>query len=570
MTGTDEELNELVEKVLEHAPDASAEEVKTEFERYRDEFLIPPKDAMRSVLRKFEVAEEEVETAARSALSSGARAGRRVDRFEELDAKDMNVTIEVSVVTYTPRVQMVRGEERQIAYGWIEDNPWGDSGDRVRWDFKDWGNHAENLAPGSVVRLEGTSVNEWQGRRSLNINQSSRVVVLREGGPAVSLATSDPISISDAGAKEGFVTIVGRVISRRDEVISKRDGSGDLPVVKGRLADETGSLGFICWTEFEHEPGTLLRIEGASVRRFRDNPELNISDRTKVEVFIDNNFASSEQLATTSMLSIGDLLDGARDVSLIAQLNSWSSREFTNADGEQRTVWGGDLLDPSGRCRVSAWCELPIDTANLPMFVRFDGVRVRSWQGTPDITVDEPEQVSILDEAPWEMIDAEQHWVEYTLHELTSSGSKRGIETSGTIVAVRGDCGIIQRCPECRRVLRDGACAEHGDMPGERDLRLRFVLDDGISCASLLLNRESSEALLGKSMEEVVEVFDRDGAETFVNQMREQWFGRSVVMRGRAIVDEQGAMLMADQLELDTTPVQQRSEKVREQWGVIA
>jgi hypothetical protein len=41
-------------------------------------------------------------------------------------------------------------------------------------------------------------------------------------------------------------------------------------------------------------------------------------------------------------------------------------------------------------------------------------------------------------------------------------------------------------------------------------------------------------------------------------------------MRGRAIVDEQGAMLMADQLELDNTPVQQRSEKVREQWGVIA
>ena len=228
MAGT-EEMDELVEKVLEHAPDADAEEVKKEFERYRDEFLIPPKDAMRSVLRKFEVAEEDVETAARSALSSGARAGRKVDRFEELDAKDMNVTIEVSVVTYTPRVQMVRGEERQIAFGWIEDNPWGDSADRIRWDFKDWGNHAENLAPGSVVRLEGTSVNEWQGKRSLNINQSSRVVVLREGGPSVSIATSDPISISDAGSKEGFVTIVGRVISRRDEVISKKDGSGDQP-----------------------------------------------------------------------------------------------------------------------------------------------------------------------------------------------------------------------------------------------------------------------------------------------------------------------------------------------------
>ena len=38
-------------------------------------------------------------------------------------------------------------------------------------DYKDW-NHSSNLSPGSIVRLEGVSVNEWNGKRSLNINQS--------------------------------------------------------------------------------------------------------------------------------------------------------------------------------------------------------------------------------------------------------------------------------------------------------------------------------------------------------------------------------------------------------------
>ena len=84
---------------------------------------------------------------------------KKVDRFSDLGSEDKNVTIEVAVVTYVPRIQMVRGEEKQIAFGWIEDNPWESNDKRERWDFKDWGAHSENLAPNSVVRLEGVSLN---------------------------------------------------------------------------------------------------------------------------------------------------------------------------------------------------------------------------------------------------------------------------------------------------------------------------------------------------------------------------------------------------------------------------
>ncbi|MEL0213523.1 MAG: hypothetical protein VXA41_03855, partial [Euryarchaeota archaeon] len=68
------------------------------------------------------------------------------------------------MVSYIPKIQTVRGEERQIAYGWVEDSPW--EGERERWDFTDWGDHSQNLTPGSVVRLEGVSVNFWNDRRS--------------------------------------------------------------------------------------------------------------------------------------------------------------------------------------------------------------------------------------------------------------------------------------------------------------------------------------------------------------------------------------------------------------------
>ena len=327
---TADDIDEYVKRVLEQAKDADPVKVREEFEKYLKEFLLPPKDAFLSVLRRFQVPDEKAKSAARTAF----RESKKVDRFSELGSEDSNVTIEVKVVSYTPRVQTIRGEEKQIAYGWIEDAPYGDAGQSVRWDFKDWGEHSENLAPRSIVRLEGVSVNEWNGKMSLNINRSSRVVILEEGGPAVSLATSDPISIEDAGKRDGFVTVVGRLMAVNAATITKKDGSGDLDIVKGKVADDTGAIGFVSWTDFEHEVGALIRIEGASIRRFRDTPELNIGDRTKVEVFHDSNFASIDKLEDSAKLDISKLRDGSRDVSIIAQVVEWTERNFTNSDGE--------------------------------------------------------------------------------------------------------------------------------------------------------------------------------------------------------------------------------------------
>lgn len=560
----DDEIGEYVERVLEHAPDADKDAIRAEFKKYRDDFLLPPKDAYRSVLRRFQVSEEVVQGAARTAF----KATKKVDRFTELSAEDSNVSIEVKVVSYVPRMQMVRGEEKQIAFGWIDDNPYSDAGTSERWNYKDWGNHSENLSPGSVVRLEGVSVNEYQGKRSININQSSRVVVLEEGGPAVSVATSEPISVEEACKRDGFVTVVGRVMSANAQTISKKDGSGDLDMVKGKIADTTGAIGFVSWAEFNHDVGTLLRIEGASIRRFRDTPELNISDRTKVEVFHDSNFANTESLEEAARLDISSLRDGARDVTLTVQVVSWQQRTFTNSEGEEKSLWGGEVVDSTGRCRLTAWQEMPFDASALPVYLSLSSVRVRAWQGTPDITVDRADQVEVLSKAPWEEIDASNHFVSKELTELVSGGSVNGVETTGNIVSVRPDSGIIHRCPECRRVLRDHACADHGMVEGMRDLRLRMVIDNGASSASLLLNREATEGYLDKSIDSIAEEIDQTGSETFVESLRAGLLGCKVTVRGRCLVDDQGAMFLGTAVIVDQTPPAERAQAVRKKWGV--
>jgi len=548
--------------VKQECPDADDSEIEEEFRRYEEEFLIPPEDALRSVVRKFQTASGMEVTN----LASPAKVEKKVNRFSELGADDRNVTIEVAVISYTPRIQMVRGEERQVAFGWIEDNPWENSGQRERWDYKDWGEQSENLAPGSVVRLEGASVNEWNDKRSININRTTRVTVLREGGAPVTQVSDEPVSIETASENEGYVNLVARLISSKPDVIVKRDGSGQFDVVRGRLADSSGSIGFLSWVPLEHEPGTLLKIDGASVRKFRETPEINIGDRTRIEVFHDTAFASMDDLSQANKVSIAELRNGMSDIEITVQVESWDQRSFTAEDGTERVVRSGDVLDPSGRCRLTAWCEIDPKQGD---FLHLTGSRVQYWQGSPDLVVDDAAQVTDLSDPPWDPIDPEQHWIEADLTTVVTSGSRRGIRTNGTIVAVRRDSGIIGRCPECRRVLRDDACIDHGPQRGVEDLRLRFVIDDGVSNASLLLAKDPSEAFLGMDQEAVREQVDKDGQDGFAAFLRERVLARRLSVRGRSIIDDQGAMLLADEVEQDETTSADAANEVMQRWEVV-
>ena len=556
-----DEYDTYIDRVLEEVPDADRDAVLEEFKKYHVQFRIEPEDAVRSIMKRFQ--KDDTDTTIQSRMDSMV-SSKKAERFSELASDDRNVTIEVAVVTYTPRMQKMKsGEERQIAFGWIEDLPFSNE-DSTRWDYKDWGNHSSNLSPGSIVRLEGVSVNEWNGKRSLNINQSSRVVVLQEGSGS-SIPTSEPVDLATAATMEGPVSLVARVIASRPDQIVKRDGSGTIEVVRGRLADNSGQMSFLCWGEFNHEVGSLLRFEGANIRRFRDTPEINFSDRTKIEVFRDASFPDMDALASQTRASIGDIRDGMRGVDITVQIESIETRTFVR-EGEERSLTSVRVLDPSGRCKMTIWSPIELEPGQV---VSVQEARIRAFQGTPDITVDDAGQVTILDESPWEKIDPESHVVGISLDELRSSGSRDGIQTEGEVLVVRDDCGIVLRCPECRRVLRDGVCVEHDRVNGVEDLRLRFVIDDGIATANVVVGRAASEKFLETEMSSVQTRINEEGPSGFVKELQSRLFGQRLSINGRAIVDDRGTMLMADSVIQKSEDAVAIAAEVREKWGVV-
>ena len=555
-----------VQQVISQVPGADPKKVEEAFIRYEKDFLVPPEDAFRSVLRRFQSDLGEVTPASGGASpASSALPNRKVNRFSELKGDDRNIEIEVKITTHNPRIQMIRGEEKQIAFGTLEDLPWAE-GEGDRWEYKDWGQN-QNLSPGAIVRLEGVSVNEYQGKMSLNINQSSRIVVLQEGSRDV-VNPSEPVSISTIKG-EGMVTVVGRVLASREDVIHRKDGSGTLDVVRGRIGDDSGVIGFLSWEPFTHEVGSLIKIQHAQVRSFRNTPELNIGRSTKVEVYRDTSFASLDDLSLLTVSKIEDLTDGNRDVECVVEVQNILVRTFNKEGGEEGKVWSGEIADPTGRCRMSCWQEPPFTESDLPVIVKITGARVRAWQGIPDITVDNAEQMEILSSPPWEKeLDLSENVVDVELNALTSGASRVGISTTGTVVSIRDDSGIIRRCNECKRVLRDGVCATHGEQDGVEDVRLRMVLDDGSATLSLIVNRDACLGLLNSTEDDIKDRISADGQVVFVQSLRERMLGRKLTAVGRTIVDEQGAMLLAESCVLEEVDTVLLAAELRQHWGV--
>ena len=560
-----------VSEVLKQVPDADPQKVAEAFSRYEKDFLIPPEDAMRSVLRRFQSdTGAPVQSNQQSAGSQRQSMPiKKVERLSDLSADDRNVEIEVEIITHNPRTTMVRGEEKIVPYGLIEDQPWSDGGSRTRWEYKDWGNNP-NIAPGAVVRLEGVSVNEYQGRMSINVNQASRVVVLREGVRTVS-KPGEPVEINSIKS-EGSVTVVGRLLASRKDVIHRKDGSGSIDVVRGRIADDSGAIGFLSWESFDHEVGSLIKIENAQIRVFRETPEINIGSSSKIEIFHDSNFASAEDLVARSVSRIEDLRDGSRDVEIVLEIQKMIKRDFQGKDGEAKSVWSGDVADPTGKCRCSIWFEPPFDFESTRVVVRLKGVRVRAWQGIPDITVDDDTQIVVLAAAPWgDDIDLANNVVEVALTDLSSGASRVGISTTGNVISIREDSGIISRCSECRRVLRDGECSvpSCSSYEGVDDVRLRMVLDDGHSTISLIVNKIATESLIGMNQEQISSNIVENGTMAFVQELRERLLGRKLRANGRTIVDEQGAMLLSDDVELIDADSVLAAAELRAKWGVV-
>jgi hypothetical protein len=136
-----------VKSILSECPDADPEEVAAAFEKYETEFFIPPQDAMRSILRRFKGDKTPTPSSGSSGGSSAApRNTRKVSSLSELKGDDKDIEIEVEIISHNIRDQTIRGEQKQIAFGLLEDNPWEENGQKKPLGIQRLGSELEHYA----------------------------------------------------------------------------------------------------------------------------------------------------------------------------------------------------------------------------------------------------------------------------------------------------------------------------------------------------------------------------------------------------------------------------------------
>lgn len=264
-------------------------------------------------------------------------------------------------------------------------------------------------------------------------------------------------------------------------------------IYRGLLGDETGIIPFTAWKDFGLQKGDVVKIKKASASEWQGQPRLSLSEWTEIEK-VDYDIELIKM--PPKRLNLIDIRPNISNVEVRGKITSIEKREV-DVGGDKKTVYSGIMEDETARIRFTAWKDFELQEGDA---IRIKGAYVRSWRGSPQLIFDENSEVERIDEK----IEYKPYVI--PLYKVVERGGGLDLLIEGIILEIRRDSGIIFRCPHCNRRLKEGVCDEHGQVDGVPDLRIRALVDDGTGAVDVIFNREISEKLLGKKMEDYLKM----------------------------------------------------------------
>ncbi|MFB6106926.1 MAG: replication factor A [Halobacteriaceae archaeon] len=188
----------------------------------------------------------------------------------------------------------------------------------------------------------------------------------------------------------------------------------------------------------------------------------------------------------------------------------------------------GLLGDETGTIKFTAWAASDLPALEEGAVYRLQNVVTDEYEGRFSVKLNRTTDIEELDE-DIEVGDDES-------------------EVTGALVDIQSGSGLIKRCPEedCTRVLQNGRCAEHGEVEGEFDLRIKGVLDDGTEVHEVIFDQAATENLTGITLEDAKQrAMDALDTTVVADEMRDVTLGRYYTVRGPRL----GRYLLADEVD---------------------
>ncbi|MFB6304838.1 MAG: Single-stranded DNA binding protein [Haloferacaceae archaeon] len=351
-------------------------------------------------------------------------------------------------------------------------------------------------------------------------------------------AAPSAVDVADVTPESGPVTVTVRVLTVGRRTI-QFDGERRT-IREGELADETGKISYTAWEDFGFEPGDSVTIGNANVREWEGEPELNVGASATVAV-------ESEPVETPYEVGgdrdLRDLRAGDRGRNVEVRVLEADERVIDGRDGET-TIGEGVLGDETARLPFTDWERRDALTEGATL--RLEDVYVREFRGVPQVNLTEFTTVEPLDCD----VDVPESAPRMRVREAVASGGLFDVEVVGNVIAVRDGSGLIERCPECGRVVQNGQCRSHGEVDPEDDLRVKAIVDDGTETVTAVLGADLTAEVYGGDLDDAREAArDAMDREVVADEIRDRIVGHEYRVRGNLSVDDFGANLEASAFE---------------------
>ncbi|WP_135535120.1 Single-stranded DNA binding protein [Halostella pelagica] len=415
--------------------------------------------------------------------------------------------------------------------------------------------HAEELASNLGVDKEEVKADlENLVSYSVPMDEAKQSLRRKYGDGGGGSDGPSEVSVADIETDDGNVTVTGTVLTRGKRSI-RYQGEENV-IYEGRIADQTGVIDYTAWAEVDFSPGDTVTLGNAGVREWEGEPELNINESTTV-AHADETLDVAYEVGGDADLI--DVLVGDRGVNVEARVVEVESRTIDGRDGET-DILSGVLGDETARLPFTDWDPHPEVEEGADL--RVENAYVREYRGVPSVNVSEFSTVEALARD----VDVSAAAPRMDVGDAIESGGVYDVELVGNVIAVRDGSGLIQRCPECGRVIQKGQCRTHGDVDGEDDLRVKAILDDGTGSVTAVLDEELTETVYGGDIEDAREqAREAMDQEVVADTIRENVVGREYRVRGHLSVDEYGANLDASEFEQSADePADRAAELIRE------
>jgi replication factor A1 len=381
--------------------------------------------------------------------------------------------------------------------------------------------------------------------------EAKKAVVKKLGGDFSALFKPTFRSLADVQTTDKNIDLKVKVLSVNPKTVTVQGAEKEIHY--GLFADTTMVRPFTAWNDFELEKNNVIHIHSAYAKDWRGEPQINLGNNTSVEPLDDAKLIALDTSSLPTTLpsnesNIGSLRDGFSNITVTGRILSVEPRTVTVL-GEQKEIYTGILADESGKISFTAWSDFKLEQGEV---IKVIGAYIRSWRGVPKLNFDERMELSRLPSDSILSLDKLTIDKVMRIDKLIEIGGAMDVTIEGTILDIKEGSGLIMRCEECNRVLRNGECMVHGVQSGVPDLRVKAVVDDGAGAIIVVLNAELTANILSKTVEECTEKAKEVGPEyleTIFNELHNTLLLHPMRFNGTVTTDEFGSMMIARKID---------------------